>query len=202
MQPLELVIRTKLIPALTGQPPPDDEMRNLLALPARLGGIALPNPTCQADVEFFSSLKVTEPLKKAILKQSFEYAGDVVDDQMKAKDDVRKHKRELGKQAADSVKQELSGSLRRAMDLAQERGASTWLTTQPAQEFGFTLHKSAFQDAPALRYNWQIPRVSPTCACGTKFSVEQALSCPRGGFPSIRHNEIRDVTADLMYALN
>jgi len=30
------------------------------------------------------------------------------------------------------------------------------------------------------------------------FSVEHALSCPRGGFPSIRHNEIRDVTADLL----
>ena len=71
-------------------------------------------------------------------------------------------------------------------------------TTQPIQEFGFTLHKSAFQDALALHYNWQIPRVSPTCACGTKFSVEHALSCPRGGFPSIRHNEIRDVTADLL----
>jgi len=66
-------------------------------------------------VEFSSSLKVTEALKKAILKQSFEYAGDVVDDQMKAKDDVCKHKQELGKQAADSVKHELSGSLRRAM---------------------------------------------------------------------------------------
>jgi len=143
LQPLESVIRTKLIPALTGQPPPDDEMQNLLALPARLGGIALPNPTCQADVEFSSSLTVTEPLKKAILRQSFEYAGDVVDDQMKAKDDVCK-------QAADSVKQELSGSLRRAMDLAQERGASIWLTTQAIHEFGFTLHKSAFQDALAL----------------------------------------------------
>ena len=149
-------------------------------------------------MEFSSSLKVTEPLKKAILNQSFEYAGDIVNDHVKAKDDVRKHKREMGKQAADSVKQELSGSLRQAMDLAQERGASTWLTTQPIQEFGFTLHKSAFQDALALHYNWQIPRVSPTCACGTKFSVEHALSCPRGGFPSIQHNEIRDVTADLL----
>ena len=149
-------------------------------------------------MEFSSSLKVTEPLKKAILNQSFEYAGDIVNDHVKAKDDVRKHKREMGKQAADSVKQELSGSLRQVLDLAQERGASTRLTTQPIQEFGFTLHKSAFQDALALHYNWQIPRVSPTCACGTKFSVEHALSCPRGGFPSIRHNEIRDVTADLL----
>ena len=84
------------------------------------------------------------------------------------------------------------------MDLAQERGASTWLTTQPIQEFGFTLHKSAFQDALALRYNWQLPWVPSTCACGSKFSVEHALSCPKGGFSSVRHNEIRDITASLL----
>ena len=29
-------------------------------------------------------------------------------------------------------------------------------------------------------------------------SVEHALSCPKGGFPSIRHNEIRDMTATLL----
>jgi len=115
-------------------------------------------------VEFSSSLKVTEALKKAILKQSFEYAGDVVDDQMKAKDDVRKHKQELGKQAADSVKHELSGSLRRAMDLAQERGASTWLTTQPIQEFGFTLH------------NFRVPSKMPWLFATTgKFLVSPLL---------------------------
>ena len=28
--------------------------------------------------------------------------------------------------------------------------------------------------------------------------MRHALSCPRGGFPSIRHNEIRDITASLM----
>ena len=31
-----------------------------------------------------------------------------------------------------------------------------------------------------------------------KFSVEHALSCPRGGFPTLRHNDIRDFTADLL----
>ena len=36
------------------------------------------------------------------------------------------------------------------------------------------------------------------CDCGTPFSVEHALSCPMGGFPSIRHNEIRDLTANLL----
>ncbi len=46
-----------------------------------------------------------------------------------------------------------------------------------------------------LRYNWQ-PTLS--CGCGAKFSVEHVLSCPKGGFPSIWHNEIRDLTANLL----
>ena len=37
-----------------------------------------------------------------------------------------------------------------------------------------------------------------TCVCGSKSSVEHALSCAKGGFPSIRHNEIRDMTATLL----
>ena len=28
--------------------------------------------------------------------------------------------------------------------------------------------------------------------------VQTSLSCPRGGFPSIHHNEIRDITANLL----
>ena len=36
------------------------------------------------------------------------------------------------------------------------------------------------------------------CACGNKTTIEHALSCPKGGFPSIRHNEIRDMTAKLL----
>ena len=40
--------------------------------------------------------------------------------------------------------------------------------------------------------------LSTHCACGNKFTVEQAFYCAKGGFPSIRHNEIRDITATLL----
>ena len=33
------------------------------------------------------------------------------------------------------------------------------------------------------------------CVCGHNFTVEHPMSCPTGGFPSTRHNEIRDLTA-------
>ena len=31
-----------------------------------------------------------------------------------------------------------------------------------------------------------------------RFSVEHVLSCPKGGLPSLRHNEVRDLTATLL----
>ena len=85
-----------------------------------------------------------------------------------------------------------------AMKLAVEKGASSWLTAIPMDEYGFALHKSAFQDAIALRYDWLPLRTPANCACGKPFSVEHALLCPKGGLPSIRHNEIRDLIAKLL----
>lgn len=82
---------------MTGQPPLDDEMCELLALPSRLGGIAITNRTLLADAEFSYSVKITGPLKDAIIKQSFEYAYDVIDRQLQAKDNVCKLKRDVCK---------------------------------------------------------------------------------------------------------
>ncbi len=72
------------------------------------------------------------------------------------------------------------------------------MTTLPLEEHGFCLHKVAFIDALALRYGWCSPNTATNCVCGANFTIDHALSCPRGGFLSIRHNEIRDLTATLM----
>ncbi len=89
-------------------------------------------------------------------------------------------------------------SLKRALDLAEEKGSSTWLTVFPIEEYGFTLHKGAFRDASSLCYWWHIPHQPENCACGKLFDVNHAMICPKGGFPIIRHNEVRDITADLL----
>ena len=88
--------------------------------------------------------------------------------------------------------------MQRAMSLSTEKGSSNWLSTLPIAEHGFALHKSSFRDALCLRYGWHPPNMSLQCTCGKQFSVEHALSCPHGGFPSICHNELRDITAELM----
>ena len=65
-------------------------------------------------------------------------------------------------------------------------------------DYGFALHKSGFWDALALRYDWPLKDTPSSCTCGHQFSIEHALSCPTGGFPTICHNEVRDITASLL----
>ena len=99
---------------------------------------------------------------------------------------------------ANEIQESLTLPMQLATDLAREKGASSWLTALPLEEHGFALHKTAFRDAIALRYGWPPSQIPTNCVCGHSFSVQHALSCPRGGFPSIRHNELRDITASLL----
>jgi hypothetical protein len=38
----------------------------------------------------------------------------------------------------------------------------------------------------------------PVHACGTAFNIDHALNCHTGGFPSLRHNDLRDITDNLL----
>ena len=118
--------------------------------------------------------------------------------QLEAKAKVRADKRQRSNTTASNLKSRLTNTAQRSMELTQEKGASCWLTALPIEQFGFHLHKRDFRDALALRYGW-LPSQAPThCTCGKSFTVKHALSCPKGGFPSIRHNEVRDLTATLL----
>ena len=57
---------------------------------------------------------------------------------------------------------------------------------------------SAFRDVLCLRFNWPLKDVPFHCVCGETFSGEHCLSCPSGGFSAIRHNEVRDITAEIL----
>ena len=56
----------------------------------------------------------------------------------------------------------------------------------------------SFQDALTLCYGWLLLCTPVHCACETSFSIEHILSRPKGGLPSIQHNEMRDLTATLL----
>ena len=77
-------------------------------------------------------------------------------------------------------------------------GVSSWLTTIPLVEKDYHLNKREFWDAINIRYAWPLTRLPSKCACGDSFDLQHALSCQKGGIAIQRHNELRDLTADLL----
>ena len=100
--------------------------------------------------------------------------------------------------AAADLHKQLPVKLQLARALACEKGASSRLTTLPLKVHGFELPKGSFLDALCLRYGWQVPRLPTTCVCGCAIEVEHALSCPFGGLPIQRHNEVRNLLASCL----
>ena len=98
----------------------------------------------------------------------------------------------------EQVKNSLPTKAKRAVELATGKGSSNWLTVIPLKELDYNLNKKEFSDAIKLRYDWEITDTPMICACGVQFSVDHALVCQRGGFIIQRHNELRDLEAEML----
>ena len=55
-----------------------------------------------------------------------------------------------------------------------------------------------FWDLIHIRYGWELTRLSENYVCKVKFGLQHVLSCKKGGFVTIRHNQIRNITATLL----
>lgn len=84
------------------------------------------------------------------------------------------------------------------VELATEKGASNWLTVIPIMEMNFNLNKREFRDAIKLRYDWEITDLPAMCTCGDLFTVDHAVVCRHRGLIIQRHNEIRDLEAEML----
>ena len=194
LRPLEDAIRNQLIPALTEQQVVNDVEREMISLPARLGGLGIPTPGDEADHEFENSTKLTANLTTAIVEQSSEPVRN--DREMRRIISCENATRQKIKQTA--IEQRLSATELKLHKINQQKGASSWLTAMPTAEHGFHLSKREFWDSIRMRFGWPINNLPTNCACGKPNSTNHAQSCHLGGFTSIRHNELRDLTASML----
>ena len=49
-----------------------------------------------------------------------------------------------------------------------------------------------------LRYDWDVPDMPSVSVCADHFNADHAMICKRGGFVSQRHNELRDLQAEVL----
>jgi len=69
-----------------------------------------------------------------------------------------------------------------AVECCMERGASSWLSALPLEQYGFTLYKGEFIDAVCLRCGFTLSLLPSHCVCGKDFTLSHTLSCTYGAF--------------------
>ena len=169
----------------------------MLVLPVRFGGLGLTIPSTESDFCFEAPIKITAPIVALITLQDTDVPTATYLTKS-IQSTIKKDKLDRQAKQAESIYYQLSASHHRLMDCSRENGASSWVTALPIDEHGFFLHKGALCDALCLRYGWKPSNLPLHCACGSPLSVDHTMVCHKGGFLTLRHNEIRDLTADLL----
>jgi len=172
--------------------------RKLWSLPVRMGGMGLVIPSKISDEQYANSRAINEVLTSKVCDQQVIYE-DIDSDVKRAKEEVKTKKNKRNQQLLANLTTEMgSGAKAKALEAAQEKGASNWLNVLPLKSQGYALDKQSFRDAIFTRYGIPLQRLPSHCVCGNTYTVEHALNCKKGGFISSRHNEIRRITADFL----
>lgn len=195
LKPLDAIIDDMLLPALLGHSVSENE-RQLFKRSIADGGLGIPILMEKSTTELESSKKITAPLVETIIKQGTE---------LPSKEIVKNARFERSREVNDAKKEiddrfysQLDPEMKRNIDQIREKGASSWLSVLPIKDQGFNLTKQEFHDALALRYNTRIKNLPSKCPCGAPFDSNHAMTCKKGGFITIRHNNIRDFEANLL----
>ena len=83
------------------------------------------------------------------------------------------------------------------VDISTLNGVSNWLTILPVTEFEFQ-SKQQFLDSVRLLYGWENMQSINILPCGSKFDIQQSMSCKKGDFICLRHNDLRNLAANMM----
>ena len=173
-----------------------DQDRLLYSLPIRLGGLGIPILSESAEQNFNSSIKITAPLVNIMVLQDNALPNN--NEVNTIKSEVRKEQQDRINLKAEILQKELPETTSRAVIESKEKGASTWLTVLPLEEYEFTLNKGEFRDAINLRYAKTLRGLPSKCPCGQKYDVTHALNCKKGGFVTQRHDQLRNYEAELL----
>jgi len=196
IRPIDDIVTQEFIPAITGGIICSQHIRKLLSLPAKLGGLGLPIFSDIADIEYQNSMNVTRQLKENIINQERIYQ---VDDKVKSlKFKIKTEKLIRNTKTLEKLKENMNENEKKLNEINNESTASIWLTSLPLLDEGYVVDKQTFWDSLRIRYGWQLTRLPQECVCSAKFNIEHALTCKKGGFVTLRHNEIRDVTAAML----
>jgi hypothetical protein len=196
-QAVESSLKDDFLPALLGQSKVGQPLRDLLALPVKHAGIAIPNPTTSAGGNFRASTIVCGHLVASLRKRATFNGAEHTSVIKEGRAAMRLCRAAVDDSELTRLLRNLPQEKRRIIERGRQTGA--WISVQPSTVNGTELSAEEFRDATHLRYA-QVPPNFPTtcdgCSCNN-FSVQHALSCKVGGLIISRHDEIKDELGQL-----
>ena len=126
LKPLEFVTREDFIPAILNRSfSCTDELREIFHLPPRFGGLGIPKMTEIAENEYSYSTIATKSLKDAIMNQDAEYIENA-QELHDVKSNIAKDRTKKYEERKKEVLEPMAESSRLMLELAAEKGASSW----------------------------------------------------------------------------
>ena len=135
LQPLEQVIRQKLLPNIIKRGHLSDMEHRLIGLPPNSGGLGIPINATSADQLYKDSFRITSALTALVKSNQSCYDEHTKTAQQQAKREVCAEHQKALKEEEAALRQDLPDNLRKAMIYGGEKGTSSWLTTLLLREF-------------------------------------------------------------------
>ena len=160
----------RVIPNIVGKEVIQEE-RELFSLPLRMGGLSIALPQ-DLHKNFEQSVELSRPLASSNNIQQCEVEQTKISLRRKAD-----NQREL-----ISKKSRIENNLaemKYTIQLASEKGASSWLNALPLSKHGFDLTKTEFGDGIALRYTWEAKNTPAICHAGKNSASPMPSVAPK-----------------------
>ena len=158
-------------------------------------GLIIPSEICQKEYE--NSREITKETTNKVMRNEIQFQENRVST-TKLKSNIKNQKKKLNDAKLLEVTNNTSFKTKlRSIEASTENGASICLTVIPTKQFVF-LEKQSIWNAIRMRYNIPLERSPTLCVCGDSFNLQHALSCPQGGLVITRHNEMRNLTSEIL----
>ena len=114
-------------------------------------------------------------------------------EQKSIKSYIKINKEERHKATLTELRTQLNENQKHINEVTQEKEISDLLKVYPISDEGSDFNKQQFWDCVRLRYGGRLTNIPSPCSCGSKMDIQNAMSCKKGVFITIKHNDLRDV---------
>jgi hypothetical protein len=178
---VEEALAKKFLPSLFGKGESCDAKRGqLVCLPVKHAGLALPNPTTAAESNWKSSTLICGHLVAALRGATDFRSEDNSATMQSGEAELKKPNQALHDEKLATLLRPMTAEKSRTISRGKETGA--WLSVLPSTVNGTTLSAQEFQDTSSMRHA-ETPHNFPD-------KYDGALGCKKGGLVIFRHNEI------------